>query len=380
MTVIRGKLVTPEGVVENGTVRFENGVITEVSASAAAAADIAAPEGGWIVPGFIDVHVHGGYGADFMDASIEAYQTITSFHGRHGTTSMLATTVTATKEDIDAVLQASREYIDAASASGARLAGVHLEGPFISEKWPGAQNPARIVPPNAEWVQEWIEKYPGLLKQLTLAPEKEGALEVIRLLRANSIIAAAGHTDSTYEEIITAADNGLNQAVHTFNAMTPLHHRKPGVVGAVLTDPRVIAEVIADGIHVHEAAVKLLTRAKAPDQLVLITDAMSAAGLGDGQYKLGELDVTVKSGVARLTGGDSLAGSTLTMIEAFRFMVQRVGLTVPEASRLASFNPAKQLGLAEQIGSIRTGAKADFVVLTPELDIAAVYRDGNQIA
>jgi len=379
MTVIRGRIVTPEGVVEDGVVRIENGRIAEVAEAASASPDVDL-QGGWVVPGFIDLHVHGGYGGDFMDATQEAYETIAGFHGRNGTTSMLATTVTATKPDIDAVLRATSDYIAGAPAQGARLLGVHLEGPFISPKWPGAQNPARIVSPNREWLRDWTSAYPGLIKQLTLAPETEGAIDFIRELRRLGIIAAAGHTDATYEQMQAAADNGLNQAVHTFNAMTPLHHRQPGVVGAVLTDARIVAEVIADGIHVHPAAVRLLTLAKTAGDLVLITDAIAAAGLGDGQYSLGGLDVTVQGGVARLTEGGNLAGSTLTMIEAFRFMVRRVGLSVPEASRLASANAAKQLQLEREIGSIRAGAAADLVLLTPELDIARVYRDGMVIA
>ncbi|WP_309119055.1 N-acetylglucosamine-6-phosphate deacetylase [Paenibacillus sp.] len=378
MTLVRGHIVTDEGVLENGTVRLDAGRIVEVSASSAGAVDVDL-QGGWVVPGFIDLHCHGGFGGDFMDATIEAYETITGFHGRHGTTTMLATTVTATKPDIDAVLRATAAYRDAASPRGARLLGVHLEGPFISPKWPGAQNPARIVPPNAEWLQDWATAYPGLIKQLTLAPETEGALGLIRALRELGIIAAAGHTDATYDQLVDAVDAGLNQAVHTFNAMTPLHHRNPGVVGAVLTDARIVAEVIADGVHVHPAAVKLLTQTKTAGNLVLITDAMAAAGLGDGQYSLGGLDVTVRGGVARLTHGDSLAGSTLTMIEAFRFVVRRVGLSVPEASRLASANAAKQLGLEDELGAIRAGAAADLVLLTPELDIVRVYRDGAEI-
>ncbi len=379
MTRIRGNIVTPDGILEHGIVRLEGGRIAEVIADAGAlAADVELGDG-WVVPGFVDLHVHGGFGGDFMDASASSYETITGFHGRHGTTSMLATTVTATKSDIDAVLRATADYRAAASPRGAKLLGVHLEGPFISEKWPGAQNPAHIVPPNADWVREWTSAYPGLIKQLTLAPEKEGSLDVIRELRALGIIAAAGHTDATYDQVVAAAEAGLNQAVHTFNAMTPLHHRNPGVAGAVLTTDGIVAEVIADGVHVHEAAVKLLTKTKTAGNLVLITDAMSAAGLGDGQYSLGGLDVTVGGGVARLTHGDSLAGSTLTMIEAFRFVVRRIGLSVPEASRLASANAAKQLGLEAELGAIRAGAAADLVLLTPGLDIVRVYRDGAPI-
>jgi N-acetylglucosamine-6-phosphate deacetylase len=378
---IRGNLVTPDAVIEGGLVRLLDGVIASVSPKAReASVDIELPPGGWIVPGFIDVHVHGGCGADFMDASTSAYETITAFHGRNGTTSLLATTVTAQKPNIDAVLEAAADYIAAASPAGARLLGVHLEGPFISPRWPGAQNPAFIVPPNAAWIDEWLAAYPGLIKLLTLAPETEGATKAIRQLTAQGVVVAAGHTDASYDQLRAAADAGLSHAAHMFNAMTGLHHREPGVVGATLTDPRIVAEVIADGVHVHPAAIQLLTQTKTAGNLLLITDAIAAAGLGDGNYNLGGLDVTVRDNVARLTHGNNLAGSTLTMIDAFRFMVRRIGLSVPEASRLASANPAKQLGASHTVGSIRPGAKADLVLLTQDLDIVAVYRDGIAIA
>lgn len=379
MTLIRGNIVTPEGVLKGGILRVEDGRIAEAGLpEGGAKVDIDLGDG-WAIPGFVDMHCHGGAGGDFMDASAASFETIAEFHGRHGTTSMLATTVTAPKSAIDAVLRATADYIAAGQPRGARLVGVHLEGPFISPKWPGAQNTAYIVPPNADWLKEWTDAYPNLIKQLTLAPETEGALDMIRELSRLGIVAAAGHTDATYEEMLHAADAGLSQAVHTFNAMTPLHHRKPGVVGAVLTEPRIAAEAILDGVHLHPAAVKLLARTKTNGDLILITDAIAAAGLPDGQYSLGELGVTVSGGVARLTEGDSLAGSTLTMIEAFRFAVREIGLTVPEASRLASGNAAAQLGLDREIGSIRAGAAADLVLLTENLDIVQVLRDGRKI-
>jgi len=380
-TMLRGNVVTPEGVVRGGTVVLEDDRIVDVldgEAASGRAADVDLGEG-WVLPGFIDVHVHGGYGADFMDATVEAIDTIASFHGRHGTTSMLATTMTAPKADIDAVLRAAKAYMDQGPLSGARIVGVHLEGPFISPKWPGAQNPAFIVPPDIGWIEEWTASYPGLVRLLTLAPEAPGAAEAIRLLRRRGVVVAAGHTDATYAQVVAAADLGLAHAVHTFNAMTGLHHREPGVVGAAMTDPRIAAEVIADGIHVHPAAVTLLTRAKTNADLLLVTDAISAAGLGDGAYRLGGLDVTVRDGAARLAHGDSLAGSTLTMIGAFRFMVERIGVSVEEASRFASANAARRFGL-DDVGAVRPGAKADLVLLTPDLDIVRVYRDGRAIS
>ncbi|MBP3962109.1 N-acetylglucosamine-6-phosphate deacetylase [Paenibacillus lignilyticus] len=359
------KAIVQDTVVE-GSIIVENGIITAIVEGQFLPAEneqhrTIDGNGSWLLPGFIDMHVHGGFGADFMDANREAYDTITRYHAAQGTTRMLATTVTASKEAIEAVLAAANDYVSG-EMDYAALGGVHLEGPFISELWPGAQNPAFISPPRVDWVKSWNEQYPGLIKQLTLAPEKERACELIAYLAESGIVAACGHTDATYSQVTAAADAGLTQAVHTFNAMRGLHHREPGTVGAVLTDHRITGEIIADGHHVHPAAIRLLVGAKPADKVVLITDAMSAAGLGDGDYDLGGLIVDVKQGVARLREGGSLAGSTLTMIDAFRYMLTHTDLSPAEVSRMASGNPARQLGLAEVTGSIAVGKRADLVL------------------
>ncbi|MEC0237715.1 N-acetylglucosamine-6-phosphate deacetylase [Paenibacillus kribbensis] len=341
----------------------------------AEAASMVRLEGGYLLPGFIDIHVHGGNGEDFMDSSPRVLDTITSFHGSQGTTAMLATTMTAPKEQIDRVLGEVHAYM-AQPMPHAQLEGVHLEGPFISPNWPGAQNPQHIVPPNLAWMAEWEQRYSGLVRQLTLAPEREGALELITWLRSHGITAALGHTDATYEEVEQAAAAGLNHAVHAFNAMTPLHHRKPGAAGAVLADPRIEAEVIADGIHVHPAAISLLAKLKQNHNLILITDAMSATGLEDGHYTLGDLPVIVQDGVARLEDGVTLAGSTLTMIEGFRFLVQQVGLSIPEASQMASLNPAQSLNIHDRTGSLEAGKQADILLLDADLNLQGVWIKG----
>ena len=215
--------------------------------------------------------------------------------GAHGTTGLLATTVTASQEAISKLLDAAYAY-KAQPGRCNSLLGVHLEGPFISHKWPGAQNPKYIVPPQQTWLEAWTEQYPDLIRLLTLAPETEGAYSLIEWLTANGIVAACGHTDADYEIIEEAVTDGLRHAVHTYNAMTGLHHRKPGTLGAVMTMDAIMAEVIADGHHVHPAAIRLLVKAKGLDRVILITDAMSAAGLGDGLYDLGGLAVNVKNG------------------------------------------------------------------------------------
>ncbi|MCQ6558540.1 N-acetylglucosamine-6-phosphate deacetylase [Paenibacillus mendelii] len=367
--------------IENGTIAAIRPTDSHAGKQAAENSDVSFVdgEGGWLLPGFIDIHVHGGYGSDFMDATSEAFDVITKYHAANGTTSMLATTVTASHDDIQAVLEATAAY-RTQNMPYAELVGVHLEGPFISAKWSGAQNPAFISPPQTDWLKPWAAQWPDLIKMMTLAPERDGALDVIKWLSDNGIVAALGHTDASYDDVVNAVQYGLRHAVHTYNAMTGLHHRKPGTLGAVMTEDTISAEIIADGHHAHPAAVKLLSRTKPADKLIMITDAMSAAGLGDGQYDLGGLDVIVKDGVARLREGDSLAGSTLTMIEAFRFMLKHTDLSVTEVSRCASGNPAKLLGLEEQIGSIAVGKQADLVLTDDSHHIRTTFVKGRAIS
>ncbi|MWC28680.1 N-acetylglucosamine-6-phosphate deacetylase [Paenibacillus sp. MMS18-CY102] len=377
------RIVSGEHIIE-GSIVVEHGIITAIAAADSASAGsipagtVIDGQGGWLLPGFIDVHVHGGFGADFMDATEQSYDTITKFHASHGTTGMLATTVTASPEAIEAVLEASARY-QAGGMPYAALLGVHLEGPFLSEKWIGAQNPAFIAPPRADWLAAWEQRWPGLIRQMTLAPEKEGSLPLVEWLRKNNINVACGHTDASYEQVLQAIEAGLNQAAHTYNAMTGLHHRSPGTLGAVLSEDAIYAEIIPDGIHVHPAAIRVLAAAKPADKLVIITDAMSAAGLGDGLYDLGGLAVVVSGGIARLQKGNNLAGSTLTMNGAIKLMVEQVGVTIQEASRQASGNPAQLLGIADATGSIAVGKRADLVLLNTQWDVQQTWVAGRNV-
>ncbi|MCM3785850.1 N-acetylglucosamine-6-phosphate deacetylase [Neobacillus mesonae] len=386
LTKIYGNVVTKDNIIEDGVVVLQNESIVYAGTRAALPQrwnegeyESITSETGYILPGFIDIHVHGGGGYDFMNSNKEVLDTITSYHASQGTTTMLATTMTAPKAWIDQVLQEVNEY-RSHEMPHAQLAGVHLEGPFISPKWPGAQNPEHISLPDVNWLISWEKQYPGLIRQVTLAPEREGAHEVISWLSKNRIIAALGHTDATYEEVEAAVDAGLHHAVHTFNAMTPLHHRKPGAAGAVLSDERISAEVIADGIHVHPGAVSLIAQLKSRLQkLVLITDAISATGLEDGNYTLGDLPVIVKEGVARLEDGVTLAGSTLTMIRGFRFLIQEVGLSIVEASQAASHNPAHLLGIQDVTGTIEQGKQADILLVDSSLELEQVWIKGKKL-
>ncbi len=383
--VVNAQIVTPSGVINNGSLRVKDGIIIEIGNGpdgnhpAASLVETVDAQGSWLLPGFIDVHVHGGAGHDFMDTNEKGLAAISKFHASHGTTSMLATSLTASREDLTAVVDLVSRFMSKPMPY-ARIAGVHLEGPFVNVKWKGAQNPAYIIPPQTEWLEDWVNRFPGIIKMQTLAPESEGALDYIEKLALNGIVPSCGHTDATYEQIIAAADRGLRHAVHTYNAMKPLHHREPGTVGAVLTDDRIAAEVIADGHHVHRAGIKLLVSAKGTHNVILVTDAISAAGMPDGEYDLGGLPVQMSHGVARLKENGSLAGSTLTMIGAVRYLVSEIGVSVEEASRMASANPARQLAIDGITGTLEVGKAADLLLLDASLELQAIWIGGRKLA
>ncbi|GIO10526.1 N-acetylglucosamine-6-phosphate deacetylase [Cohnella xylanilytica] len=381
--IANASVVTPDGVLEKGWIWLKDGRIEALGSkedgipSESAGAERIDAAGGWALPGFIDVHVHGGGGHDFMDAGKEGLDAIARFHAMNGTTGLLATSLTASREGLTEVLDRVARY-KSEPMPYAQVLGVHLEGPFINPKWKGAQNPDYILAPQPEWLEEWVARYPGLIKIQTLAPETDGALDYIERLASHGIVPSCGHTDATYDQVVAAADRGLRHAVHTFNAMKPLHHREPGTVGAVLTDDRITAEVIADGHHVHAAGLGIVARMKGADKVILVTDAMAAAGMPDGDgYELGGLPVVMTCGVARLKDSGSLAGSTLTMIAAFRHMVREVGVSVPDASRMGSANPARQIGVDGFTGSLQAGKQADVLLLGEDLELRQVWIKGQ---
>ncbi|MEK4251462.1 N-acetylglucosamine-6-phosphate deacetylase [Paenibacillus sp. FSL W7-1287] len=376
------RVVQEQSVLELGWVVVQNDCIIAIGSAEDQLPEL--PEdtvkldgaGAYLVPGFIDIHVHGGAGEDFMTAKQEELDTITRFHMENGTTAMLATTVTGANEHLTAVIDAVQQY-QQRPMPYAQLVGVHLEGPFVNPKWKGAQNESYMIEPQLPWLEAWVKDYPGIIKMQTLAPEINGAPAYIKALSEAGIVAALGHTDAHYADVQEAVKSGLTHAVHTFNAMRGLHHREPGTVGAVLTTPGITAEIIADGEHVHPVAVQLMLLAKGVDGIVLVTDAMSAAGMPDGEYMLGELPVVVTDNIARLKDGGSLAGSTLTMIRGFQFLIRELGISVVEASRIASLNPAKVIGLDQQYGSIAVGKRADLLLLDGEFAIQSVIIGGE---
>lgn len=323
-----------------------------------------------VAPGFVDVHVHGGGGASFDGGDAEAVATAVAAHRRHGTTSMVASLVT---DDLEGLTRSTRSLADL-SAEGV-LAGVHLEGPWLSTHRAGAHDPVLLSTPDPGAVEALLEAGSGHLRMVTLAPELPGARDAVRRLVERGVTVAVGHTDARYDETRAALDAGATVGTHLFNAMRGLHHRKPGPIAALLEHPDTYVELVADGVHVHPAMLRLAWAHK-PDRVVLVTDAMSAAAAADGDYRLGSMRVTVRDGVARLADSGAIAGSTLTSAAAVRFAVQAVGIPLEQALRAATSTPAAMLGLTD-VGVLAPGRRADLVVLDGDLAVTGVMAGGR---
>ena len=334
-----------------------------------------------LLPGFIDVHIHGSGGTDVMDATPESLETMSRFLVRHGVTGFYATTVTATREATLAAVENAARHVESsrsengeAGAAGARVLGVHLEGPFLSASFPGAQNPAHIRPPAATEFEELLGA--GPVRMITLAPEVAGADALIGMAAAAGVRVVLGHTAATFEEATSAIEAGVSQATHTYNAMSGLHHRRPGALGATLSDDRIYAQLIADGIHVHPAAMRILGRCKGPARTLLISDAIGAAGMAEGRYEMGRLPVIVKDGACRLEDG-TLAGSVLTMDAALRNFMAATGWPLVQAWPATSLSQAQAMGIDREVGRIRRGARADLVLLDGKAQVAATVVGGR---
>lgn len=382
-TVLAGaRVVLPTGVVAGGHVTVENGRIAGCGAAQEAPG---ARDGGrtldltghWIVPGFVDVHVHGGGGASFSSGNAEEALTAVRTHRAHGTTTMVASTVTGELDDL-----ARQAAVLAELTEQGDLAGIHFEGPFISPHRCGAHQPELLRDPDPADVRKLVEAARGAARMMTLAPELPGGLDSVRLLADLGVIAAVGHTDSTYEATLDAVEAGATVATHLFNAMPSLMHRAPGPIAALLEDDRVTVELINDGTHLHPAVLELAFARAGADRVAFITDAMGAAGMNDGMYPLGPMSVEVKDGVARIADGPtagSIAGSTLTLDTAFKRSVTIDRLSVEDTVRALSVNPARLLGVGDQVGSLEPGKDADLVVLDASYDLVGVMRKGEWV-
>ncbi|KAA9029974.1 N-acetylglucosamine-6-phosphate deacetylase [Niallia endozanthoxylica] len=335
------------------------------------------PSGYKAIPGLIDVHIHGVNGADVMDATFDALETMTTALPKEGTTSFLATTMTQSQTIIENALMNAGNYIQDHQQPGkAEILGIHLEGPFVNKVRAGAQPVNFIVNSNIDDFKKWNALAKQSIKLVTLAPELPGGLEMVRFLKENGIIASIGHSDATYEEVIQAIEAGANHVTHLFNQMRGLHHREPGVVGAAFLQEELKAEIIVDGVHVRPEMVNLAFQQKGKHGLILITDAMRAKCLKNGIYDLGGQAVTVADGKALLKDG-TLAGSILKLGQALKNMLNFAGCTLEDTIKMASTNPAKQLNLFNRKGSIATGKDADIVILDENLEVAMTFCRGE---
>jgi N-acetylglucosamine-6-phosphate deacetylase len=321
-------------------------------------------EGLYVSPGFIDTHVNGGGGRSFMECTEEAFKVVINFHLRHGTTALLPTAVAAP-------LSQMREFLKLVSnfqKNNPVVLGAHLNGPFVSSRRCGAMNPKFILKPSMARFQQLVSGVESAVKVITLAPEEDGSEALIDAILKLGAIPSLGHSNATYDDAMRSINHNVRHFTHLFNAMREFHHREPGAVGAALDSDGVTMELIVDGIHIHPAIVRLLVKVKELDSIVLVTDAISAAGMSDGHYSLGGLEVSVKGGVARLADG-TLAGSTLTMERAVKNFMEFTGLPLPEAVRAATLNPARLLGLEGRKGSITEGKDADLVVFDEAFNV-----------
>ncbi|MFQ8704501.1 MAG: N-acetylglucosamine-6-phosphate deacetylase [Thomasclavelia sp.] len=370
--IINGKVILKDKVI-NANVYVEGEYICEISQRLPDNEQVIDAKGRYVSPGFIESHSHGRNGSDFMYPSFEDLNTITSNFIKSGVTGILATTMTMSKEDTYTAIKNIAENID--KVSGSKILGIHMEGPFFNLKYKGAQPEEYMIDPTITNYKSLIGEFGYLIKKISLAPELKNADKLIEYLVNEGVVVSLGHTDATYQQAINGIKAGATSGTHTFNAMTPLTHRNPGVVGAIMESDEVYAELILDGIHVSYPAAKVLLKAKGLDKVVLITDSMEASGLDDGEYKIGNQAVYVKDNSARLESG-TLAGSVLAMNTAVKNAYQNLGLTIYEAVKLASYNPAKNLNLID-LGELAINKKADIIMFDEEINIDFVMIDGK---
>lgn len=326
------------------------------------------------VPGFIDIHVHGGCGCDTMDGTPQALDTLSAFFASHGTTSILPTTMTGPVSLIRKSAENVYQYMQGPS-KGANILGLHLEGPFLNPSAKGAHPEEYLIPPAISDYRAMTGPSASAVRLVTLAPELPGAMDLSEYLTGQGIVVSIGHTIGGYEQTAHAIGQGLRHACHFYNAMVPLKHREPGTVGAILDHDETTLELIADLIHVHPAALRLAIARKGPDKTALITDAMAAAGLGDGEYALGGLTVYVRGGEARLSDG-TLAGSTLTQDKALS-NITKCGISLEDGVKMLTAAPARILGIGDHKGHLRAGYDGDITVLDQENGVHSVYVQGR---
>lgn len=373
-----GRIITPEGILEGKALLYDKKIsniidMSELDQYTEIEEKIDA-EGRYISPGFIDIHIHGGDGKDVCDGSKDGVLHIANYVASTGVTSFLPTTMTLEMNQLRTILDTVRDA-KAEQTTGAEILGVHLEGPFINKALKGAQDGTYIVPPSEELVMD----YKDIISLITLAPEVEGAYDFIaKMAKETDIVLSMGHTNATYDEAMKGIEKGITHSTHTFNAMSKLHHREPGVVGAALTTD-VCCELIADKIHVHPAIFKLLLRAKGTDKIILVTDCVRAGGLAEGEYTLGGQKIIVKDGISKLESG-TIAGSILRLNQAVKNFDDAIDeVTLSDVIGFVTENPAKSLGIYDRKGSIEVGKDADLVIFDDDLEVKMTLGKGTML-
>lgn len=362
--------------IEDGSILIENGKIKAINPITHDDNDIIDAEGSYVSPGFIDVHIHGAGGYDTMDGTYDALNHISKSISKHGTTSFLPTTMTCAIDDIRKSIEAIAKAKEIGT-EGANVLGAHLEGPFINPEMIGAQNPKYVENPSIETFKSMVGEHIDAITSITLAPEVEGAKELISYLKENNITVSMGHTKATYNEAIEGVKCGVCHSTHLFNAMTGLHHREAGVVGAIF-DSEITTETISDGIHISYPSLRIAYKQKGIDKVLLVTDAMMACSMPDGMYSLGGQDVVVKEGAARLANG-ALAGSVLTLDAAVRNVVKNSNYPLYEVVKMATLNPARLCKVENRKGSIKEGFDADLLIFDEDITIKKVIINGKVI-
>lgn len=371
--------VLADRLAGEGYLRIVDGRVGEWSAERPDCEIVERP-GCWVSPGFVDTHIHGFGGHDVMDCDPAGVNEASEELLRHGTTTWLPTTLTASAEDIGRACASVREAVESRGDGylGARVAGIFLEGPFFTEEHAGAQNPAYMCDASLEIVEAWQDAAGGLIRKCSLAPERAGSAEFVANAVRAGYACALGHSSATYDEGLAAVEAGAGIFVHTYNAMSGLHHREPGLVGLAMGTPDTVAELICDGHHVHPGAIAAMVRAKGWEHVALVSDALRCAGMPDGEYMLGEFPVILQGGAARLVDGGNLAGSVLTLDVAVRNVVTW-GIATPEqAMRMASEVPARSAGIGDSCGVLEEGRLADIVVLDEGLGFCEAYLAGRR--
>ena len=369
-----GRLLLPDGVLENHALIYDKkiqGILPDSQLEGLPFDEVIDVQGAIISPGFINIHVHGADGADVMDGTEEALKTIGRFLQTTGVTAYLPTTLTSPCDQIEKTLDVIRDARQTSTA-GAAILGAHLEGPFIDPKHKGAHDERFIIPPDADWVHNQSD----ILRIVTYAPELDQSGNFTRALCESGIIPSLGHSGATCECALGAIKNGARSFTHIFNAMSPLHHREPGMVGAALSSQSWV-ELIADNIHVSPVLYELICKTKGTDKIILVTDSIRATGLPEGEYELGGLPVTVREGAARLTSSGVLAGSVLKMNDGIKNIMEATKRPLLEVVRMATINPATLLGIQEQKGILAQGADADFVFLDADCRVIKTIQTGE---